>query len=520
MGEGKSTVIIAKTELESKYRVGNFTEKEKERIKRKKVKRTDPKIDNATKGLTNSYFIRLESITRRQAYTICDYLLALAIEMKISDRYREGILNTLITLARSLPKKAFKDFTRTDVVSYMNHFKKSESEDPKHRWISTYNFNLVNVIKFFRWLYSPDIGPKERPKPAVVQNLPRFRCKEISGYDPSDMWNAEDNRIFLRYCPNARDNCYHAMEVDVATRPHELLNLRIKDVEFKEDGGIKYAKILVNGKTGQRSLVLIDSIPYVTQWLSNHPQGSNREAILLPNMQTGKAIRVNAMFKAYKNYKEYFASLLSSEIPEDDKEKIRNLLKKRWNPYVHRHSAITEKSRILSSDSMLRQYAGWTSRSNMHHKYEHFRGNESQDDLLRAKGIIRDDKESVNILQPKPCPNCRELNKPDVQVCFKCGFIMSFQAYQKDKEEREKKDKEISELRQQMSKLSEIQKQVASTQLELKSLREQAAGFQKLSGFMDILQETIDLAKLVDLANMAEEVRTGKKQGQGQQVGR
>jgi len=37
-------------------------------------------------------------------------------------------------------------------------------------------------------------------------------------------------------------------------------------------------------------------------------------------MKTSKAIRVNAMFKAYKDYKEYFASLLSESIPEDDKE--------------------------------------------------------------------------------------------------------------------------------------------------------------------------------------------------------
>jgi hypothetical protein len=107
----------------------------------------------------------------------------------------------------------------------------------------------------------------------------------------------------------------------------------------------------------------------------------------------------------------------------------RALLNKPWNPYVHRHSAITEKSGIISSDQKLKQFAGWTSRSNTHHKYVHFRGNESQDDLLRAKGIIKDNKESMNILQPKPCPNCREPNKPDSHLCHKCGFTMSFQAY-------------------------------------------------------------------------------------------
>src|SRR5262249_8538027 len=169
---------------------------------------------------------------------------------------------------------------------------------------------------------------------------PKLRRREISGYKPSDMWVAEDNLLFLSYCPNPRDRCYHAMEVDTSARPHELLNLKIKDIEFVDeeaDGG-RYAKIVVNGKTGERVLPLIDSIPYVTQWISNHhPQGSNREALLLPNLQTGKAIQVGGMYKAYKSYKKYFTSLLSSnDVPEEDKKKIRNLLKKPWNPYVHR----------------------------------------------------------------------------------------------------------------------------------------------------------------------------------------
>ncbi|MGA9152133.1 MAG: hypothetical protein WBZ36_16275 [Candidatus Nitrosopolaris sp.] len=143
------------------------------------------------------------------------------------------------------------------------------------------------------------------------------------------------------------------MEVDTGARPHELLKLKIKDVEFiSGDDGSRYAKIVVNGKTGERALPLIDSIPYVTQWISLHPQGSNREAILLPNRQTGKTIQVDAMLKAYKDYKKFFTSLLSSEdVPEGDKKKIEELLRKRWNPYVHRHSAITEKSGYLQMQS-------------------------------------------------------------------------------------------------------------------------------------------------------------------------
>jgi integrase/recombinase XerD len=92
----------------------------------------------------------------------------------------------------------------------LNQFRKEESIDPTHKWIGTYNANLINVIKFFRWLYSLDIEPTKRPKPKVVQNFAKFRRGEISGYKPSDMWDAKDN--LLKYCPSPRDRCYHAME--------------------------------------------------------------------------------------------------------------------------------------------------------------------------------------------------------------------------------------------------------------------------------------------------------------------
>ena len=423
------------------------------------------RLDNVTKGLPPSYQKRLQRLSSKHISVICDYISAIETEIKLSDTYRQFILNTLMTLSkwvsdseRKNKTKSFKDFTRADIIEYLNHFKKEESQDPSHKWIGTYNAHLVNIIRFFRWLYSPKLEPKKRPKPAVVQNLSKFRRREISGYKPSDMWVAEDNLLFLKYCPSSRDKCYHSMETDIGARPHELLKLKIKDVEFKEEAGVRYAEIVVNGKTGERVVPLIDSIPYVTQWISNHPQGSNREAILIPNPQTGRVMHVNAMSKAYEKYKEYFKSLLSSEnVPEEDKKKISGLLKKRWNPYVHRHSAITEKSAIISSDQKLRQFAGWTPRSSMHYKYVHFSGGESSKDLLRAKGILKDDKQFVNILQPKICPHCREPNKPDAQFCFKCNFVMSFEAYHKGVEEREKKDREISELKEQMAKMEESQ---------------------------------------------------------------
>jgi integrase/recombinase XerD len=71
------------------------------------------------------------------------------------------------------------------------------------------------------------------------------------------------------------------MSRDLSARPHEILSLRIKDVVFKPTGKIQNAEVLVNGKTGTRPIPLIQSIPYVKDWLSNHPSKNNQNSPLI-----------------------------------------------------------------------------------------------------------------------------------------------------------------------------------------------------------------------------------------------
>ena len=73
---------------------------------------------------------------------------------------------------------------------------------------------------------------------------------------------------------------------DTGCRPHEILKLRLKDITIKttaggEGGRHQYAEVLVNGKTGSRTIPLIDSIPYVKNWIDEHPQQGNLNAPLI-----------------------------------------------------------------------------------------------------------------------------------------------------------------------------------------------------------------------------------------------
>jgi integrase len=162
-------------------------------------------------------------------------------------------------------------------------------------------------MRFFKWLYYPDIEQKKRAKPSVIENIPQLKRKEKSIYKPTDLWTPEDDSLFLRYCPNARDRCYHAMSRDSAARPHELLKLKIKDVVFKlTPDKRQYAEILVNGKTGTRHIPLIDSIPYIKDWISQHPQSGNPNSILICGFgkSFNRPIHEGSLAKIYEIYRQ------------------------------------------------------------------------------------------------------------------------------------------------------------------------------------------------------------------------
>ena len=376
----------------------------------------DRRIDETTAGLAASFAKQLHSISEHNASTIIEYIATMKSEVNLADHYRRDLIVMLCRFTKYNDDKTFKDLTRSDILRFLDSFRKTEDQDPLHKWIGTYNIYRIHLLRFFKWLYYPDIEPDNRPKPPIIENIPKLRRKETSVYKPSDLWTQQDDLLFLKYCPTKRERCYHAISRDSSCRPHELVKLKIRDVAFKTTGNYQYAEALVNGKTGTRPIPLIDSIPYLKDYLDHeHPQPRNPNAPLICGTGKGLGRHIKA-FRIYMIYDEYkkhvFPKLLESpSVLPEDKQKIAELLKKPWNPYIRRHSALTEKSTILK-EHVLRQHAGWSGSSQMHLKYLHYFGNESNESLLEAYGIVASGQQ-IDQLRPKQCPNCSEPNKPD-----------------------------------------------------------------------------------------------------------
>jgi integrase len=419
----------------------------------------DRKIDEVSAGLPASFNKNLRFVSETNAATIIDYIAAMKIEINLSDNYRKDLLQLLYRFSKYCDNRPFKDSTRTDVIDFLDTFRKTETQDPLHKWIGTYNVFRIHLIRFFKWLYNPDIEPGKRPKPSVVENIAQLKRKERSIYKPSDLWTQQDDLLFLKYCPTKREKCYHAISRDTSCRPHEIVKLKIKDIVFKTTGNYQYAEALVNGKTGSRPIPLIDSIPYLKDYLDHeHPQPRNPNAPLICG--TGKglgrhitALRINSIYLEYKT--QIFPRLLDSpNVLPEDKQRIRELLKKPWNPYIRRHSALTEKSTILK-EHVLRQHAGWSGSSQMHLKYLHYFGNESNESLLEAYGII-DKGIQIDQLRPKQCPNCSEPNKVDSKLCAKCRMILSYDAYSETIEKHEEDKNSLDAIRKELDEIREL----------------------------------------------------------------
>ena len=174
----------------------------------------------------------------------------------------------------------------------------------------------------------------------------------------------------------------------------------------------------------------------------------------------GRQLSLNGVYQVYKYYKEEFLPKLLKDntISNKDEEKIKRLLAKPFNPYIRRHSALTEKSTKLKSN-ILNQHAGWSMSSGMAQKYIHYFGNESSESLLEAYGIVTNNNIPINRLNPKICPNCNEGNTQDTKFCSKCKTIMSFEGYQEALESQ--KDKEV-DLKTMKDQFNTIQSQMQS----------------------------------------------------------
>ena len=176
------------------------------------------RIQTTVEGLGSYYLKLIKNMSHENIEITTDFISSLKVECNLSDSHKKNLIILLSKLSTFHKNRCFKEISRNDLLLFLDSFRKPESVDPNHKWIGTYNLYRVLLVRFFKWWYYPDIEHEKRQKPLVIQNIPQLKRKEQSIYKPSDLWTEEDHLIFLKYCPNTRDRCYHAVSRDSSCR--------------------------------------------------------------------------------------------------------------------------------------------------------------------------------------------------------------------------------------------------------------------------------------------------------------
>jgi len=216
---------------------------------------------------------------------IADYLIAYKAETDTENSTRaRNCLN--IVLFSEKVGKPLRLVTKEDIQRYFNSLRTS---DPKHKWKGYWNLLRVAIPRFFKWLYYPDIPPKERNrlKLDILPYIPEMRRKEKT-YKPEDMWDIGDSELFFKYCPDPRIICYHSIAHATGARPHEILGLTIGDIIWPADRTPPY--FTVRGKTGQRTLRMYRFENYVKEFIEGHPRRAIPSSPLIWSKKTGRKL--------------------------------------------------------------------------------------------------------------------------------------------------------------------------------------------------------------------------------------
>ncbi|MGH9876955.1 MAG: hypothetical protein ACRD5H_04900, partial [Nitrososphaerales archaeon] len=305
---------------------------------------------------------------------------------------KEGRIKRLCYLALFNGNKNFRKLTNNDILNHLSDGIKSQEEDTFNKWKGYWNERVRVFSKFFRWLHFPTTEDNCRLIAPCMQGIKLQKRKEVTVYSIDDLWDEEDVTTFLKWCPHPRDRCYVAMAaLDTSARPHELLGLKVGDVEFRNSReGIIYTILTLNsGKTGRRQVPIIKSVPYLKEWLTVHPLNTNLQAPLFVSfasrVRVGPLTRDGLLTVIQDRYrKSYFPRLLQRvDLSSEDKIKIEKLLARRWNLYIYRHSGLTNKAHLLK-ELELREHAGWTMNAKQYLRYIKRVGESSCEAILSA----------------------------------------------------------------------------------------------------------------------------------------
>jgi len=151
--------------------------------------------------------------------------------------------------------EADEDDLRT-LVAWINKQNLSDAYSLDHK---------IVLKRFYRWINNRVWGNKDE-HPDITSFI-STAGGQTNGKLPKELLTPEDVDALIDAANNSRDKALIGLLWETGARYSELMDLTVGDVEDRKRG----RKIVVHGKNGGRRIPLMESVPYLNRWLSDHP---------------------------------------------------------------------------------------------------------------------------------------------------------------------------------------------------------------------------------------------------------
>jgi len=367
-------------------------------------RRLEKTLENIQKSETSKE--NKDAIMKFHDYCITQGLSICKIERYLYDLHR---------FAKMVPN--LTDASKDNLIKAVVEIEKKEwSIHTKH----TFKVMIRKFYKFVDGIEEKGVYP-ERVK-WIKPNASSGRQKL-----PEELINEEEGERMIAHCRNERDRALVAMLFESGFRIGEIGSLRIKDITFDEYGSL----VNVSGKTGSRRIRLVNSVPFLQEWLNKHPDNENPSSYIWIKRHSLRCLGYNRLVDIIKKAAE------------------RAGIKKRIYAHLFRHSRATILASYLT-EAQMKAYLGWTQASKMAAIYVHLSGRDTDNAILKMNGVnISEEKKASTKLNARSCIRCQTKNEATNRFCKLCGFVL-------DEEESQriiKKEVEVKDFEDLMSKL-------------------------------------------------------------------
>jgi integrase len=241
-----------------------------------------------------------------------------------------------------------------------------------------------------------------------------------SNYDPApkpkNMLHWEEDVVpMIETTRYTRDAALIATAWDSGARSGEIRSLRVGDVTDHRHG----YQLTFQGKTGQRTVTLIPSVPYLQRWLSDHPARDDPDAPLWCKL----------------NRPDEFSYRMFTKILEQAAAKAG--VDKPVTFTNFRKSSASYLASQGMNQAHIEDHHGWVRGSDVASRYVSVFGKDADRELAKVHGVEIDEEDEPEPKAPIECPRCGKDTPREKDFCVWCDQATSHDAVREIKAEEQ-----------------------------------------------------------------------------------